>query len=337
MNKIIKILRVVIPSVLLGVFFIWLGVKDLTDIQKEEIVSSFKRADYFWIFLSLVVAMISHISRSIRWQYSLDAVDIKTSFWNRYLTLLINYFTNLAIPRAGEVTRCALLSRYEKQPFEKIMGTMIVERLVDLIMLALLMIGFVFFQYDVVYDFLLPKIQSKFSFIGDVSALSFLLLAAFLGGLLFLGLFFFVKKSNSGIAQKIKKIAKGLYEGVMTIFTMEKKGLYLLHTLIIWISYIVMFGVCFKALPETSDVKIITMIAGFVFGTLAMVLTQGGLGAYPLFVMQGLVIYNIAETTAYALGWIIWTSQTVMVIIAGLIAFIVLPLVNRKKEDKGYE
>lgn len=332
LNKIIKILRVVLPSILLGGFFIWLGVKDLTEIQKEEIINSFKRADYFWIVLSLVVAMISHISRSIRWQYSLDAVGIKTSFWNRYLTLLINYFTNLAIPRAGEVTRCALLSRYEKQPFEKIMGTMIVERFVDLLMLLFLMIGFVLFQYDVVYDFLLPKIENKFSFISDVSALSFLFLVAFLGGVFFLGIFFFIKRSNSKIAQKIKKIIKGLYEGIMTIFTMKKKGLYILHTLIIWISYIVMFGLCFKALPETSDVKIVTMIAGFVFGTLAMVLTQGGLGAYPLFVMQGLVIYNIAETTAYALGWIIWTSQTVMVIVAGLIAFIVLPLINKKEK-----
>ena len=96
-------------------------------------------------------------------------------------------------------------------------------------------------------------------------------------------------------------------------------------------SYVVMFGLCFKALPETVNVGVATMIAGFVFGTLAMILTQGGLGAYPLFVMQGLAIYGVAETTGYALGWIIWSSQTIMVILAGVLAFIALPLYNKKR------
>ncbi|APD07133.1 hypothetical protein UJ101_01617 [Flavobacteriaceae bacterium UJ101] len=331
MSKIGKIAKIIIPSVLLGIFFIWLGTKDLTEVQQKEIIDSFKNADYFWIFISLLIAMISHVSRAIRWQYSLDAVNIKTSFWNRYLTLLINYFTNLAIPRAGEVTRCALMSRYEKKPFEKIFGTMIVERLVDLIMLFVIMLGFIFFQYEVVYDFLLPKIQSKLAFLQNVSALSFLIGFMLLGMMILLGIILFVKKSNSRIAKKISELWQGLYDGMMTIFTMKDKMMYFIHTIIIWVSYICMFGICFKALPETAEVGVATMVAGFVFGTLAMILTQGGLGAYPLFVMQGLAIYDIAETTGYALGWIIWTSQTVMVVLAGIIAVIVLPLYNRKR------
>ncbi len=333
MKKLIKTLKVVVPSVLLGAFFIWLGVKDLTSKQQEEILDSFKNANYFWVFISLVIAMISHVSRSIRWQYSLDAVGIKTSFWNRYLTLLINYFTNLAIPRAGEVTRGALMSKYEKKPFETIFGTMIVERIVDLLMLLMLMAGFFIFQYKVVYDFLIPKIQSKFSFLNDDSVLLYLSFIAIIAIILSFGLYRYVKVSNSNFAQKIKEFFQGLYDGVMTIFTMKDKLMYLLHTLIIWLSYIVMFGVCFKALAEISDASIATMIIGFVFGALAMVLTQGGLGAYPLFVMQGLAIYGIGETTGYALGWIIWTSQTVMVVVAGIIAVIVLPLYNKRRDS----
>lgn len=325
MNKIIKTAKIIIPSIALGIFFIWLGTKDLTDIQRKEIVQSFKNADYFWIFTSLLITLISHISRAVRWQYSLDAVEIKTSFWNRYLTLLINYFTNLAIPRAGEITRCALMSRYEKQPFEKIFGTMIVERFVDLVMLFILMTGFILFEYETVYGFLVSKVQNKISFVQNISSVTFLI------GFLVIGFFgLLIKKSNSKIALKIKALWKGLYEGMMTIFTMKNKGLYLLHTLIIWMAYIAMFSICFKALPETSNIGIATMIAGFVFGSLAMVLTQGGLGAYPLFVMQGLLIYGIAETTGYALGWIIWSSQTIMVILMGIVAFIALPLYNRK-------
>ncbi len=330
MNKIIKIAKVIIPSVLLGIFFIWLGTKNLTPNQREEIIHSFKNADYFWVFLSLLIAMISHVSRAIRWQYSLDAVEIKTSFWNRYLTLLINYFTNLAIPRAGEITRCALMSRYEKQPFEKIFGTLIVERFIDLVMLFILMTGFILFQYEIVYDFLVSKIQSKISFVQDVSSITFLVALLSMGLLSFILLILFVRKSNTKIALKIKAVWKGLYEGMMTIFTMKNKEMYGFHTFIIWIAYVVMFGICFKALPETSDVGVATMIAGFVFGSLAMVLTQGGLGAYPLFVMQGLSIYGITETTGYALGWIIWASQTIMVILAGVIALIILPLYNQK-------
>ncbi len=332
MKKTIKILKVVVPSVLLGIFFIWLGIKDLTNNQQEEILDSFKNANYFWVFISLVVAMVSHVSRAIRWQYSLDAVDIKASFWNRYLTLLINYFTNLAIPRAGEVTRGVLMSRYEKKPFETIFGTMIVERIVDLLMLLILIVGFFVFQYKVVYDFLIPKIQSKFNFLNDDSVLLYFSFIAVIAIVLFFGLYKYFKVSNSSFAQKTQKFFKGLYDGVMTIFTMEDKFMYLFHTLIIWMSYIVMFGVCFKALAEISDASVATMIIGFVFGALAMVLTQGGLGAYPLFVMQGLAIYDIGETTGYALGWIIWTSQTVMVVVAGIIAVIVLPLYNKRRE-----
>ncbi len=335
MNKVIKIVKVIIPSILLGVLFIWLGTKNLTENQKEEIIHSFRSADYFWVFISLLIAFISHISRAIRWQYSLNAIEITTSFWNRYLTILINYFTNLAIPRAGEITRCALMSRYEKQPFEKIFGTLIVERFIDLVMLFILISGFILFQHEIIYDFLLSKIQNKVSFVQDVSSITFLAALLSVGLLSFILLILFVRRSNTKIALKIKTVCKGLYEGMMTIFTMKNKEMYGFHTLIIWIAYIVMFGVCFKTLPETSNVGVATTIAGFVFGSLAMVLTQGGLGAYPLFVMQGLSIYGITETTGYALGWIIWASQTIMVILTGMIAVIILPLYNQKNQVKS--
>lgn len=329
MKKIFNTLKIVIPSLLLGVFFIWLGTKDLTEIQKDEILKAFKNANYGWILVSLLLALASHWSRSVRWQYTLDAVQIKTSFWNRYLTLLINYFTNLAIPRAGEITRCALMAKYEKEPFEKILGTLIVERVVDLLILLSIICGFFLYQYEVVYSFLMPKIQAKFGFLQDFSASSFLISCIVLGIIFVAALYFFVSRSESKIALKIKKIFMGLKDGVMTIFTMKNKGAYLAHTLFIWICYMGMFGVCFKSLPETANVGITTIIAAFIFGALAMVLTQGGLGAYPLFVMQGLAIYQIPQTIGYSLGWIIWTSQTVMVILVGIIAFIALPLYNK--------
>ncbi|MFV0237580.1 MAG: lysylphosphatidylglycerol synthase transmembrane domain-containing protein [Flavobacteriales bacterium] len=331
MNKALKIAKVIIPSILLGGVFIWLGIKDLTESQQKEIIHSFKKADYFWICTSLIITTISHISRAIRWQYSLDAVSIKTSFWNRYLTILINYFTNLAIPRAGEITRCTLISRYEKQPFEKVVGTVIIERIIDLVILLLLIAGFIFFQYEVIYDFLMPKIASKFAFLQNISLLSFLIGVVILGIVFLLGLIFFVKKSNSSIVKKLRKFWEGLYDGILTIFTMKNKVRYFIHTIIIWLLYILMFGICFKALPETTNLGLAIIMAGFIFGSLAMVLTQGGLGAYPLFVMQSLVLYGISETTAYTLGWIIWSSQTAMVIIMGIIAFIIFPLYNKKK------
>lgn len=331
MNKALKIAKVIIPSILLGGIFIWLGIKDLTESQQKEIIHSFKKADYFWICTSLIITTISHISRAIRWQYSLDAVSIKTSFWNRYLTILINYFTNLAIPRAGEITRCTLISRYEKQPFEKVVGTVIIERIIDLVILLLLIAGFIFFQYEVIYDFLIPKIASKFAFLQNISLLSFLIGGVILGIVFLLGLIFFIKKSNSSIVKKLRKFWEGLYDGILTIFTMKNKVRYFIHTIVIWFLYILMFGICFKALPETTNSGLATIMAGFIFGSLAMVLTQGGLGAYPLFVMQSLVLYGISETTAYTLGWIIWSSQTAMVIIMGIIAFIIFPLYNKKK------
>lgn len=333
MKKTFRVIRILIPSIILGIFFIWLGTKDLTESEQKEIINSFKRADYFWIILSILIAMVSHISRSIRWQYSLDAVNIKTHFWNRYLTLLVNYFTNLALPRAGEVTRCALMSRYEKQPFEKIFGTIILARVIDLMMLLLIVIGFMIFQYHVVYNFIMNQIKRKITFAHNFSIyhlLGFLLILI----IAFLIAIIYLRNSKTTIAQKIKKILKGLMEGVFTLFTMKKKALYFLQTLIIWSCYILMFGITFKALPDTAHAGAATITAGFVFGTLAMILTQGGIGAYPLFVMQGLLMYKIPSTIGYALGWIIWSSQTLMVIIAGMIALMILPFYNRSLKDK---
>ena len=144
-------------------------------------------------------------------------------------------------------------------------------------------------------------------------------------------LYFVFKKSKLAFVLKIKEFAKGLLEGVMSIVHMKKKGVFIFHTVAIWTLYVLMFYVTTFAIPETSHLPIGAIVVGFVVGGLSMALTNGGLGTYPIFVASVLILYGVENNPARAFGWIVWTSQTLMVLVFGGLAMFVLPIYNRKK------
>ena len=145
----------VLFSLTLGFFLIWFIYKDLTEEDKSNMLNSVKGANYWWLLGSMLVAVLSHVFRAYRWKYPLEALDIKINLANRFAAVMIGYIANLAFPRLGEVTRCAVLSRYQKQPFEKLFGTVIAERVVDAVILLLLIILAVVMQYSILQQFLL--------------------------------------------------------------------------------------------------------------------------------------------------------------------------------------
>jgi len=316
-----KILFTILP-IALGVFLIWFSLSKLKPEDIAAIKNSFKTANYWWVALSLFFGILSHLSRAYRWQFLLEPLGYKPKFANNIMAVLVAYLVNLMIPRAGEFARATAISKYEKIPFEKAFGTIVSERIADVIMLLSIMATAFFLQ---------TKLLSSYLF-KDSSINSNVFYYIIIGGAI-LGFIFFqlIKKSNHPFIQKVQKFVYGLVQGVISIFKMKKKWAFIFHTVFIWAMYVLMFYVVTFALPETSNLPFGAIIVGFVVGGLSMALTNGGLGTYPVFVASAITLYGVSKNPALAYGWIMWTAQTLMVLVFGGLSFLLLPIYNRKK------
>ncbi|MCO4806304.1 MAG: flippase-like domain-containing protein [Flavobacteriales bacterium] len=329
MSKRLKSILQVAFSLALGFFLIWFFIKDLSAEDKQNIAESFANANYFWVAIAIAIAILSHVFRAYRWRYTLEPLGIKIDFANRFAAVMIGYLANLAFPRLGEVSRCAILARYKKQPFEKLFGTVVAERLVDVLILLFVICLTLILQLEILGGFIMswlePKLddwQSK-AILGGVGLLG--LSAAYIG-------WRFLQLSNHKMALFVRDKVMGLVEGIKSLQKMERKFEFYLHTALIWLSYITMHWIAFLAFPETSEVPFGGILASFTMGGLTIVAVQGGLGAYPLGVMSVLLLYGIDRDLGYAFGWISWVAQTVMILVVGFISVLIMPLINAKPE-----
>ncbi len=322
MKSLKTVLKVLLPLAI-GLFFIYLSYQSTTAEDRKRIVGYIQSADMRFLFLSALFAVLSHLSRAYRWLFLLEPMGYKPKLHNSILAVLIAYLANLGVPRSGEVFRATTLTTYENIPFEKGFGTIITERLIDLVMLALCIALALGLQFDLIYDFLTQKeINFTFLFIGVGIAL-----------ILFFSLKQLFKTNKHPLVLKIKNLLRGLLEGILSIKKMPKKGAFVFHTLFIWLMYLAMFYVVKWCLPETSSLTLIAMLPAFVVGGLTISATNGGIGIYPYAVGMILAAYGISTEVGLAFGWIMWSAQTLMILFFGGLSFFVLPLVNRKKMD----
>lgn len=318
-NKIGKSLSILIP-LLLGIGLIVYQYNSFTTEQINEIKSYFKTANYFYIYLSLFVALFGYWSRAYRWRFSLRQMGYETKFHNDFMAVCVCYLMNLTVPRSGEVSRAVVLKKYEKIPFDKVFGTIIAERIVDTIIFFLFVIAAFLLQFNTLKDYVYKIIPFE--------KLLIMLVLAVIGFIIFILLWMY---SKLRIILLLKEKLSGLVEGMTSLLKMEKKWEYLFHSFFIWFTYLLMFYLTIFALKETSDIGIKAVVIGFVFGTLANGFTNGGFGAFPLLVAQVFMLYGISNTAGTAFGWLVWTSQTVLMIALGGISFLLLPILNRSK------
>ena len=316
-----KIILTFLPIVL-GVFLIWYPLSKLSSSDFETIKNAFKTANYYWILLSLLLGFLSHASRAYRWKFLLEPLGYKPHFFNSLLAVFAGYLVNLGIPRAGEFTRAASISKYENIPFEKAIGTIVAERVADVFMLILVVFIALLFQFELIWNLIRQRIPNNPVQIG------FYFVALLL---LFLIIYFLLKRYNLALFYRIKTVLKGLIEGGLSILKMKNQGAFIFHTLFIWILYVLTFYIASFALPETSNLSIGAILTGFIVGSLSIAATNGGIGTYPLGVQQAFIIYGIASLPALTFGWIIWTAQTLGIILFGGISFLLLPIYNNKK------
>ena len=301
---------------------IWFSLSKLKPEDVDAIKTSFKTANYWWVALSLFFGVLSHLSRAYRWNFLLEPLGYKPKFANNVMAVLVAYLVNLMIPRAGEFARATAITKYEKIPFEKAFGTIVSERIADVIMLLSIMATAFFLQ---------TKLLSSYLFKEETSSSN--AIYYYLAGAAVAGIFFYrlIKKSTNPLIQKVQKFVHGLIQGVISIFKMKKKWAFIFHTIFIWLMYILMFYVVTFALPETSNLPFGAIIVGFVVGGLSMALTNGGLGTYPVFVASAITLYGVEQNPALAFGWIMWTAQTLMVLIFGGLSFVFLPIYNKNR------
>lgn len=316
-----NILKKTIPLAL-GVFLIWISLSKLTTEDIESVKTSFQTANYWWVLLSLAIGVVSHFSRAYRWKFMLEPLGYKPKFLNSAMAVIIAYLVNLGIPRAGEISRAATLAEYEGVPFEKGFGTIVAERVADVIMLLLFIILAFFAQYELIKNLLVDKLPSNPLY----TIVSLLMLTVFI--YLFLK---WIKKSKKPFFIKLRTFISGLLVGVKSIFTMKKKWAFIFHTLFIWVSYVLMMYVATFAIPETTGLSINAILISFVIGSMSYAATNGGIGSYPLAIQQALLLYGISEVAGLSFGWIMWASQTLMVLLFGGLSFLFLPIYNRDR------
>lgn len=306
---------------MIGLFFIYLSYQNTTPEDRSNIFKYIQNADYRYVLLSAFFGILSHVSRAIRWQYLLMPLGYRPKTINSILAVLIGYFSNLGIPRSGELLRATAMDRYENIPFQKGFGTVIAERVVDLVLLIFCIILALGLQYDLIADYL--EIDS-FNLTQMAFGLFILIVS-------FLVIRKFFQKSTHPFIEKIKKFFQGIWEGIISIKHMENKGLFVIHTIFIWLMYVLMFWIIKFSIPETVSLGMNALIPAFVVGGLSISATNGGIGIYPYSVSLVLIAFGISKESSLAFGWIMWTCQTLMVVSFGAMAFFALPLVNRQK------
>lgn len=320
----------------LGGFFIWLFMHNLSAEEKKDIYNSFLTANYWWLLLSIVFGVISHISRAMRWRLLLEPMGYNPGIRNTFMAVMIAYISNLALPRLGEVTRCGILSRYEKIPFSKVLGTVITERGIDMITLILFFIANFFIHLDKLEQFnetsIIKNLSAKYQELENPGIIYWVT-----GGIIVLIFFLFYKFrhkiSHLYLYKKIKEIILGFFEGLKSLAKIKKPFWFIFHTLLIWTMYLAMTWVVFYCLPETSNLTLDVALATLVFGSIGIVVVQGGIGIYPWIVAEILLLWAVPSTKGYAMGWLLWTGQNITIVTLGIISLSLLPILNKNRNE----
>ena len=304
--------------IFIGVFCIYYSFKDISFSEFKEY---FTKINYLWVFVGISLGALSHISRSYRWKFLIEPLGYKLGFINSVLTVFSAYLINYTVPRAGDIARGTMISKYENIPFEKAIGTIVAERAVDVLcILIIIMIGLII-EFD--------KISNKLIGFIKESDFSTLLWSLSIVLIFLITIYLIIKRFK--FYKKIKSFLSGLIDGMTIIFKMKNRNQFIFHSIFIWLMYVLMFYFTSKAFIELNQVTFFQLTISFTLAALSIMLSNGGVGIYPLAVEESLGWYGVQSATGLAFGWVMWLSQTLMVVIFGGLSLFILPFINRSK------
>ncbi|OFX36958.1 MAG: hypothetical protein A2X08_16865 [Bacteroidetes bacterium GWA2_32_17] len=331
MKKTLQIILnfVIFPAI--GILLLYYAFKN---VNINDLWNNIKHANFYWVGLSLIFAFLGFISRALRWVLLIEPLGYKPSKKNTILAVFIAYFANMAMPRLGEITRCGSLNKTDKIPMDKLIGTVITERVIDFITL-LLFIAFVlivkfeqvggFFNKEIIDPLYNSYFSSYVFWIIIISALVFSFSFLFLMRQKLMGITVF---------QKLNTFIKGIFHGLKSVFKMRKLGLFFAHTVFIWSMYVLMTYVVFFAIEPTKNLTFIDSFFILTIGGLGMSApVQNGFGTYHWIVSLGLMLYGISQADGLLYATICHESQTLMVLITGPIAMLLVFLAKKKLKN----
>lgn len=291
----------------LGFFLIYYSFINTNSEDRIIIFSSIINANYFFVLTSIFLGFLSHFFRALRWRNMLSPIGYNIKFRNSLMCVFIAFLSNLGFPRSGEILRSSSISFYEKIPIEQSFGTIITERIIDAFILGLI----------IVYG----------SLISTNINLSELFNTYFLVFTILFTLIFLITKLK--INNRVINFIKNLKKGITSISKIKNKSIFIFHTLLIWTSYFLMFYIVKFSISETIHLEFEAVILAFIAGAITMSLTNGGIGAFPIAIAAVISQYHVPYQNALALGWVIWSAQTLMIVFFGILSFIFLPILNK--------
>ena len=320
----------------LAAFFVWLSLSGLDDQKWRQLEDAMQRAHYWLLLPVMFLLLISNWLRALRWRQLMEPLGFHPSVLNTLFGVLIGYFVNLGAPRLGEVIKCTILARYEKAPADKLVGTILAERAFDVLCL-LVVFGLTFFlQFPVLHALALNTVYPIF--LNKNGRISFYKIGYMLGGfilLLFLLRFLFSRLGHINIVQRLKGMLVNILHGLTSIRALRNKFLFAVYTVGIWVMYWMSTWLGFFAIRETSQLNPTDALTVLAMGSIGIILSPGGIGAYALLVQETVAFYNIPkEPFGIALGWLLWFGQFISFVVFGVASIILLPRVNRKKNEK---
>ena len=321
----------------IGVSLVIWFLGQMSDADKQHVIEDIKRANYFWVILAPVLGFVSNYFRTERWRSLLRPLGHNPGFLNTFLSVMTMYFLNLFFPRLGEVSRCGILAKYENVPIDKAIGTMVLERLMDVVCIALIAGVLLIAEHDkfiMLYEQIVTNSKTTFADIIAKNQISdtvkYSVVGAFMVAVLGFVIYQIRKAGFRNILNAIQDRVMGLIRGIISIKDVESPFMFMFHTIMIWVCYYLMAYVGFRMFPETSG---LSMLAGGVclfFGGVAFSLTPGGLGLYPIFMQIILGLYGVAGSVAISFGLVVWSVQTGSVMVTGVISLILLAIINRE-------
>lgn len=332
MNKKIRTIVQYLFFLGLGLFFAWLSLKSLNEDNTKQIKEAIIHARH-WLAVPVFIVLIgSHYIRALRWRLLLEPMGFQPRVTNSFFAVMIGYLVNLGVPRLGEIVKCTVLSRYEKIPADKLIGTIIVERMIDALTL-LLVFGITLGIQPELYSRILSAFFKQDTGAGkkDAPVLLITLLIAGAALLLVAAWMLIRKKTINDLLGIIRKITGSVLQGVSTIRHLKKRKAFLFLTLLLWICYLGGGYIGFMAFRETAIYGIREAFTILSAGSIGMIASPGGIGAYALLIDQTMQLYGLNSSIAVAFGWILWLAQTAVILLGGVLSFALLPWINKKR------
>ena len=323
-SSLAKWIKIILP-IALGLGLVFYSYNSTTEEERALIWQNMKDANFSWVTASIAIGLASHLSRAWRWNYLLEPMGYRVSLLKGFMLVMLSYFANLGIPR--ELFRATALNTYNKVPFEKGFGTVVTERIVDLLMLLIVLILTFLVQSNQLFELISNGGKS----VGIFLSLGFIALVGLTISIKLL------QKSSHPLALKFSTFLKGLQEGVNSVLHMKKKWHFIGHTLFIWVCYIAMFWVIQYAIVDLREIHFNEILVGFIAGTFAMTTTNGGVGLYPIAISSSLALFEISKIQGDAYGWIMWIAQTLLVVILGVLSFLFIPFLKDNTPKNGQD